>query len=111
MNPLSISLIDVTGYLKFGLREDGADIASLDIALGKARAALAFGCTSKAISDALSSAPVGAASVVAALLGRMVLVAGGVPLRDDAGAIIGAMAAAGDAPDNDEAVVLAAISA
>jgi uncharacterized protein GlcG (DUF336 family) len=108
MNPMSIAVIDAGGYLKFALREDGAALAGVDIALGKARAALTFGCTSKQIADALAGNPLAGPSVLAALQGRVALLAGGVPILDETGAPIGAIGAAGDAPDNDEAIVLAA---
>jgi uncharacterized protein GlcG (DUF336 family) len=108
LNPLGVAVIDASGELKFALREDGAGLAGVDIALGKARAALTFGCTSKQIADALSGNPLASASVLATLQGRVVLLAGGVLIKDDAGDIVGAIGAAGDAPDNDEAAVLAA---
>jgi uncharacterized protein GlcG (DUF336 family) len=110
-NPMSISVIDASGHIKYALREDHAGIAGVDIALGKARAALTFGCSSRQIADALSHNPLAGPSVLAALQGRVVLLAGGVLIRDDAGTVIGAMAAAGDTPDNDEAIVLAATGA
>lgn len=111
MNAISVSVIDASGNLKYALREDGAGIAGVDIALGKARSALTFGCTSRQIADALAGNPLAGPSVISVLQGRVVLLAGGALVRDAAGEIIGAMAAAGDTPDNDEAVVLAALNA
>jgi uncharacterized protein GlcG (DUF336 family) len=110
MNPMCICVIDASGYLKFALREDGGGIAGVDIALGKARAALTFGCTSKQIADALSGNPLAGPSVISVLEGKVVLLAGGAPIVDGDGAVIGAMGAAGDMPDRDEAIVLAAIA-
>lgn len=109
LNPMSVSVIDASGHLKFALREDGAGLAGVDIALGKARAALTFGCTSGQIADALAGNPLAGPSVIASLQGRVVLLAGGVLIQDTAsGEVIGAIGAAGDAPENDEAVVAAA---
>jgi uncharacterized protein GlcG (DUF336 family) len=108
MNPMSVSVIDASGNLKFALREDGAGLAGVDIALGKARAALTFGCTSRQIADALAGNPLAGPGVSATLGGRVLLLAGGVLIQDTAGETIGAIGAAGDAPDNDEAIVLAA---
>jgi uncharacterized protein GlcG (DUF336 family) len=110
MNSMSIAVIDASGYLKFALREDGAGIAGVDIAQGKARAALTFGCTSKQIADALAGNALAGPSVLSVLAGKVVLLAGGAPIVDQDGATIGAMGAAGDAPDKDEAIVLAALS-
>ena len=110
LNRMCVSVIDLSGHLKFALREDGAGLAGVDIALGKARAALAFGCTSKQIADALAGNPLAGPSILATLQGRVVLLGGGVPILDAAGETIGAIGAAGDAPDNDEAIVLAAVA-
>jgi uncharacterized protein GlcG (DUF336 family) len=111
LNALSVSVIDASGHLKFAMREDGAGLAGVDIALGKARAALTFGCSSKQIADALAGNPLAGPSVLGVLQGRIMLLAGGVLIRDSTNEIIGAIGAAGDAPDNDEAAVLAAVSA
>jgi uncharacterized protein GlcG (DUF336 family) len=108
LNPMSISVIDASGHLKFALREDGAGLAGVDIALGKARAALTFGSTSRQIADALAANPLAGPSVLAVLEGRVALLPGGVLVTAAGGGPIGAIGAAGDAPDNDEAIVLAA---
>jgi uncharacterized protein GlcG (DUF336 family) len=110
LNALSVSVIDASGHLKFAMREDGAGLAGVDIALAKARAALTFLCSSKQIADALASNPLAGPSVLGALQGRIMLLAGGVLIRDPANEVIGAIGAAGDAPDNDEAAVMAAVS-
>jgi uncharacterized protein GlcG (DUF336 family) len=110
LNPMSIAVIDASGHLKLALREDGAGLAGIDIALGKARAALTFGCTSRQIADALAGNPLAGSSVMAVLQGRVALLAGGVLITDPAGVTIGAIGAAGDASDNDEAIVLSAVS-
>ncbi len=108
LNPMSISVIDASGHLKYALREVGAGLAGVDIALGKARAALTFGCTSRQIADALAGSPLAGPSVMAVLQGRVALLPGAVLVMGPGGAAIGAIGAAGDAPDNDEAIVLAA---
>jgi uncharacterized protein GlcG (DUF336 family) len=111
MNPMSICVVDVSGNVKFALREDGAGLAGVDIALGKARAALTFGCTSRQIADALAGNPLAGPSVISVLDGRVVLLPGGVQIVGPGGDSLGAIGAAGDAPDNDEAIVLAATEA
>lgn len=111
MNPMSVVAIDASANLKFALREDGAGASGIEIALGKARAALSFNCTSRQIADALAGNPLAGPSVLAVLQGRVVLLPGGVPVLDANGVIVGALAAAGDAPDRDEAIVIAAAGA
>jgi len=108
LNPMSIAVIDASLYIKFALREDGAGLGGIDIAAGKARAALTFGCSSQQIADALAGNPLAGPSVIAALQGHTVLLGGGVLIKDESGAVIGAIGAAGDSPSNDESIVLAA---
>jgi uncharacterized protein GlcG (DUF336 family) len=110
LGPMSIAVIDASLHVKFALREDGAGAAGIDIATAKARAALSFGCSSRQIADALAGNPLAGPGVTATLGGRVLLLAGGVLILDAAGAPVGAIAAAGDTPDNDESVVLAAMS-
>jgi uncharacterized protein GlcG (DUF336 family) len=110
MNPMCIAVIDASGHAKFALREDGGALAGVEISLGKARAALTFGCTSKQIADALAGNPVAVASILATLQAPMMLLAGGVLIHDQTGEVVGAIGASGDAPDRDEAIVLAATS-
>jgi uncharacterized protein GlcG (DUF336 family) len=111
MGPMSVSVVDVGGHPKYALREDGAGLAGIDIARGKACAAMTFGCSSRQIADALAGNALAGPSVLAVLKGGVVLLPGGVLIRDAAGAVIGAIGAAGDAPDNDEAIVVVATSA
>jgi uncharacterized protein GlcG (DUF336 family) len=111
LNRLSVAVIDASGNLKVALREDGAGVYGVDIALGKARAALGFGCTSGQIADALAGNPLAGPSVLAVLQGRVVLLPGGVLIQDAGGTVIGAIGAAGDAPANDEAAARAGLAA
>jgi uncharacterized protein GlcG (DUF336 family) len=53
--------------------------------------------------------PLAGPSVIANQGGRLVLLGGGVPIHDADGTLIGALAAAGDTPANDEAIVVAAL--
>ena len=99
---VSAAVIDASFLLKAGLREDGAGPVTLDIAFGKARAALAFGCSSRQIADALAGNPLAGPSVLASVPGPVVLLPGGLLVHDAAGAIIGAIGVAGGAPDDDE---------
>ena len=110
MNPMCIAVIDASTEIKFALREDGAGLAGVAIAAGKARAALSFGCSSRQIAAALSGNALAGPSVLGVLPGRVVLLAGGVLVHDASGEVVGAIGAAGDAPDSDEAIVAAAVS-
>jgi uncharacterized protein GlcG (DUF336 family) len=99
---VSVAVIDASFLLKAGFREDGAGPVTLEIAFGKARAALAFGCSSRQIADALAGNPLAGPSVLASLPKPVVLLPGGLVVRDSEGAVIGAIGVAGGAPDDDE---------
>jgi uncharacterized protein GlcG (DUF336 family) len=99
---VGVAVIDASFHLKAGLRADAAGAVTLDIAFGKARAALSFGCSSRQIADALAPNPLAGPSVMSALQGPIVLLPGGVLIHDSAGAVIGAIGVAGGAPDDDE---------
>jgi uncharacterized protein GlcG (DUF336 family) len=99
---VSVAVIDGSFFLRAGLRADDAGPVTLDIAFGKARAALAFGFSSGQIADALAGNPLAGPSVLASVPGPLVLLPGGLILRDDSGAVIGAIGVAGGAPDDDE---------
>lgn len=107
MPAITCVVIDSGGNIQVALREGGAGFLGVEIAAGKARAALAFHCTSRQIADALAGNPLAGPSVLAAANGRLVLLGGGVPLHDGAGVLIGAIGVAGGAPDLDEAAALA----
>jgi len=99
---VSAVVIDASFHIKAGFRADGAGAPTFDIAYGKARAALSFGCSSRQIADALAGNPLAGPSVLSALPGPVVLLPGGILLHDDTGAVIGAIGVAGGAPDDDE---------
>ena len=111
LNRMGIAVIDSGGNMILGLREDGSGLAAIEIATGKARAALTFGCTSKQIADALAGNPLAGPSVLSILGGRIVLLGGAVLLQDADGTTLGAIGAAGGAPDDDETVATAGANA
>lgn len=111
LNRMGIAVIDAGGNVVLGLREDGSGLAAIEIATGKARAALTFGCTSAQIADALAGNPLAGPSVLSVLGGRIVLLGGAVLIKDAAGETIGAVGAAGGAPTDDETVAAAGAAA
>lgn len=64
---MGIAVIDLSGNGKTALREDGSNLTAVDVAQGKAHAALTFGCTSKQIADALAGNPLAGPSVLGVL--------------------------------------------
>lgn len=108
--PLSIVVLDARAAVIAVASEDGASLKRFDVARGKAAGALAFNVGSRQLGAMAVERPhffAGAAHAV----GGLVPVAGGVLIRDDAGAVIGAVGVSGDTSDNDEAAALAGIAA
>jgi uncharacterized protein GlcG (DUF336 family) len=106
---VSVAVIDTSFHLKAAGRADDAGPATIDIAYGKARAALSFGCSSRQIAEALAINPQAGPSVLASLPGPIILLPGGILIQDETGAVIGALGVAGGAPDDDELVATGGI--
>lgn len=111
LKPLTVTVLDAGGHLVAMERQDGSSILRPDIAFGKAYGALAVGTGTRWLdANAKTRAHfVDALNGVAG--GRIVPVAGGVVIKSDDGAVLGAVGITGDTSDNDEAAALAGIEA
>lgn len=111
LKPLSVAVLCPGGHLIAFQRADGASTLRLQIATGKASGALALGVNSRAIADMAADRPTFVASLGPISQGGIIPAAGGVIVRDSAGAIVGAVGITGDTSDNDETCALAGIGA
>ena len=112
--PLAVAVLDAGGHLKAFAREDGAGIVRPQIAVGKAWGALGMGLGSRTLARRVAEQPQQQAffaALNAMSEGRVVPAAGGVLVRDAAGAVLGAVGISGDVSDKDEACALAGIAA
>jgi uncharacterized protein GlcG (DUF336 family) len=112
--PLAVAVLDAGGHLKAFAREDGAGIVRPQIAVGKAWGALGMGLGSRTLARRVAEQPQQQAffaALNAMSEGRVVPAAGGVLIRDAAGAVLGAVGITGDVSDKDEACALAGIAA
>lgn len=109
--PLAVAVLDETGQLKAYQREDQTSLLRTDIAVGKAWGALGLGRSSRVLGKVAEERPafIQALSVMAA--GRLVPVPGGVLIRAEDNAIIGAVGVSGDTSDIDETCAVAGIEA
>jgi uncharacterized protein GlcG (DUF336 family) len=107
--PMNIAVLDAGVHLKAFARMDGALLGSIDIAVGKARTAALFGMNTEAIGE--FSKPGGTSPSLELTNGGLVVFAGGVPIRDGNGALLGAAGVSGGAVDQDFQVALAAAKA
>ena len=93
-----IAVVDAWGHLLQLRRTEGAQLASDQVAIDKARTAAIFVRPSREIEEQVSGGRLGAL----ALHGAAALT-GGVPLRVD-GEVVGAIGTSGETPDEDESV-------
>ena len=107
--PMNIAVLDAGVHLKAFARMDGALLGSIDIALGKARTAALFGLNTEVVGQ--FSAPGGTSPGLENSNGGLVVFAGGIPLHDASGHVIGAVGVSGGVVDQDFQVALAAAKA
>jgi len=101
--PMNVALLDAGAHLKAFVRMDGALLGSLDIALGKAKTAALFGMPTEAVGEFCK--PGGSSPGLELTNGGLV-----VPIRDGAGALIGAVGVSGGAVDQDRHVAEIAVA-
>jgi uncharacterized protein GlcG (DUF336 family) len=107
--PMNIAVLDAGAHLKAFARMDRALLGSIDIALGKAKTSTLFGMTSEAVGEFCK--PGGSSPGLELTNGTLVVFAGGVPIRDRGGALIGAVGVSGGAVEQDRLVAEAAAEA
>ena len=107
--PQNIAVVDAGGNLVSHVRMDGAWIGSVDIAINKAFTARAFDLPTADL--AADSQPGGQFyGIEQSNDGRVVIFAGGIPLKRD-GEVVGAVGVSGGDGDQDTAVAEAAAAA
>ncbi|PRB32812.1 GlcG protein [Arthrobacter sp. MYb51] len=90
-------------------RQDGSSNKRFEVAYGKASGALALGMGSRALMARAEQQPYFIAAVSRSV-GALVPVPGGVLIKDEAGALVGAVGISGDTSDNDESAALTGIT-
>ncbi|MFV0423777.1 GlcG/HbpS family heme-binding protein [Oleidesulfovibrio sp.] len=106
---MNIAIVDAGGNLKSFVRMDGAFLASVDIAMRKARTARSLNMSTLELSKlAAPGAPLYGIEV---LDGSMAIFGGGELLLDGNGVIIGAIGVSGSSVENDVAVAKAGAAA
>jgi uncharacterized protein GlcG (DUF336 family) len=100
--PVNIAVVDGGGHLLAFARMDGAILGSIDIALAKAKTSVMFNGPSENLWDYCK--PGGPAPATEHTNGGLVPYAGGVPVRDGDGTLIGAVGVSGGLPVQDGVV-------
>lgn len=100
--PMNIAVVDAGGNLTSHVRMDGAWLGSIDISINKAFTSRAFDIATK---DLATHSQSGGQffGIHASNHGRVMIFAGGIPLKVD-GKVIGAIGVSGGSGDQDHAV-------
>ena len=106
---MDIAVVDAGGNLKSFVRMDGAWLGSIDISIRKARTARWFDMNTGEIGKL--SQPGGPLFGIEHSNGGLITFPGGVPLKDGAGNVIGAVGVSGSTVENDHAVAAAGAEA
>ena len=106
---MDIAVVDAGANLKAFARMDGAWLGSIDIAIKKARTARFFDMDTGGIGKL--SQPGGPLFNIEHSNGGLISFPGGVPLKNGAGEIIGAIGVSGSTVENDHAVAEAGAAA
>ena len=107
--PVVVAVLDAGGHLKAFRRMDGAVLGSIDIATRKARTAVLFQCNSEDVWDYCK--PGAPAHALELTNGGLAPFGGGVALKTQDGALVGALGVSGGAVDQDLEVAKAAFAA
>lgn len=108
---MAVVVLDAAGHLRAAQREDGASMFRIDVATGKAWAAVSMGAASRELHERAQANPVFFGGLAVTAQGKFLAQPGAVVIRDAAGAILGAVGASGGTGDEDEAICLAGVRA
>ena len=111
IKPLGVIVLDDSGNIVSAQREDGASMFRLDVAKGKAWAAVAMGASSKALGNRAKGNPNFFVALAATAEGRFLPQTGAALIKDKDGTIIGAAGGSGGTGEEDEACCVAGIEA
>ncbi|MCC8362668.1 heme-binding protein [Lysobacter sp. A6] len=103
--PVNIAVLDGGGHLKLFSRMDGAVIGSIELAIGKARTSVLFNLESEGVFEYCK--PGAPAFGLENSNGGLVVFAGGRPLRNADGVVVGAIGVSGGAVPQDRDIAAA----
>ncbi|MBP6902817.1 MAG: heme-binding protein [Burkholderiaceae bacterium] len=109
--PMGVVVVDAAAQVVASAREDGASALRLDIALGKAAAAVGMGVNSRVLTERAKALPAFFGAVSAASAQKFIPQTGAVLICAADGRVLGAAGASGGTGDEDEQIVIAGIAA
>ena len=111
IKPLAVVVLDASGHVKAAQREDGASMFRIDVATGKAWAAVAMGASSRTLLGRARDNPQFFGALSSTAGGKFLPQTGAVLIKDKDSSVLGAAGASGGTGDEDEAVCLFGIEA
>ena len=109
--PMAVVVLDEAGHLKTAQREDEASMFRIDVATGKAWAAVGMGAASRTLAQRAKDNPNFFVTLAATAQGRFLPQTGAVLIKDAQGKLLGAVGASGGTGDEDEAICIAGVVA
>ena len=109
--PMAVVVLDDAGHLKAAQREDGASMFRIDVATGKAWAAVGMGASSRVLGQRAKDNPNFFVALAATAQGRFLAQTGAVLIKTADGSVLGAVGASGGTGDEDEAICMAGVLA
>ena len=109
--PMAVVVVDASGHVKAAQRQDGASMFRIDVATGKAWAAVGMGVASRVLAQRAADNPNFFVSLAATAKGKFLPQTGAVLIKHTDGSVMGAVGASGGTGDEDEAICIAGIEA
>jgi uncharacterized protein GlcG (DUF336 family) len=108
--PMAVVVLDQSGHVRALQREDGASMFRVDVATGKAWAAVGMGVASRTLHERARENPTFFGALPATAQGKFLAQPGAVLIKIG-GEIVGAVGASGGTGDEDEAICMAGVEA
>jgi uncharacterized protein GlcG (DUF336 family) len=109
--PMAVAVLDDAGHVKAVQRQDGASMLRVDIATGKAWAAIGMGAASRVLTQRAKDLPAFFNAIAASAQGKFIPQTGAVLIKQPDGRVIGAVGASGGTGDEDELICIAGVEA
>ena len=104
--PMAVVVVDESGHLKAAQRQDGASMFRVDVAVGKAWGAVAFGISSREMGQRAQENPNFFLALASTAQGKLLPQTGAVLIKDADGNVLGAAGASGGKGEEDEAICI-----
>ena len=108
---MGVVVLDASGHVKSAQRQDGASMFRIDVATGKAWAAVGMGAASRVLAERAKENPNFFVTLASTAQGKFLPQTGAVLIKDAIGQVLGAAGASGGTGDEDEAICIAGIAA